>query len=532
MKGFFEYFMSRSDQVGHLLIQHIGLTLVAVLVAALVGVPLGILITKKKRLSGPIIGATNIIQAVPSLALLGFLIPFLGIGSAPAVIMVFLYSLLPIVKNTYIGLKNINPDMIEASKGMGLTSGQTLRMVQIPLALPVIMAGIRIAAVTAVGLMTIAAFIGAGGLGYMVFTGVQTVNNNMVLAGAIPACILALIMDFIIGKIENAVVPEGIKSKSARVNSTKIKRRSFRRRGNGFKKTAIATSVILCIVMFTGIAATENISSKDTIVIGSKNYNEQLILGNVLAVLIEENTDLKVEKKLNLGGSSVTWEALKSGDLDMYIDYTGTGFVSIMKRDSINDAEKVYEIVKDYFNKEYDVSWLKPLGFNNTYALAVRKDTVEKYNIETFSDIAKVSDKLLLGCTMEFSERDDGYKGLQHAYNMNFKDVKGIDGGLRYQAINNKECDVVDAFSTDGLLNAFNLQVLKDDKNFFPPYYAVPLVRNDTLKLHPELKELLNKLEGTLNDEEMRKLNYKVDKEDKRPEDVAREFLKDKGLIK
>lgn len=177
------YLANRSDQVIELLLQHVGLTIASVIVAIFVGVPLGILITRKKNLAGPIIGVANVIQAIPSLALLGFLIPVLGIGSTPAIVMVFLYSLLPIVKNTYTGLKNINPDMIEASKGMGLTGAQTLKMVQLPLALPVIMAGIRIAAVTAVGLMTIAAFIGAGGLGYLVFTGVQRVDNYMILAG-------------------------------------------------------------------------------------------------------------------------------------------------------------------------------------------------------------------------------------------------------------------------------------------------------------------------------------------------------------
>ena len=185
MRGFFVYVAERKNEILNLLIQHIGLTLASVAVAILIGVPLGILISRKKKLSGIVIGVANVIQAVPSLALLGFLIPILGIGSTPAVFMVFLYSLLPIIKNTYIGLSSINPDMLEAAEGMGLTPAQKLKMVQLPLAMPIIMAGIRIAAVTAVGLMTIAAFIGAGGLGYMVFTGVQRVNNYMILAGAI-----------------------------------------------------------------------------------------------------------------------------------------------------------------------------------------------------------------------------------------------------------------------------------------------------------------------------------------------------------
>jgi len=208
--GFFHFISSRKLEILKLIYEHIELTLLAVLIAVIIGIPLGILITKIKKLSKPIIGAANVIQAIPSLALLGFLIPVLGIGSKPAIVMVVLYSLLPIVKNCYTGLINIDKDILEAAKGMGMTDNQILIKVQLPLAMPIIMAGIRISAVTAVGLMTIAAFIGAGGLGQMVFTGVQTVNNNMILSGAIPACILALLMDFLIGLLEKKVVPKGI----------------------------------------------------------------------------------------------------------------------------------------------------------------------------------------------------------------------------------------------------------------------------------------------------------------------------------
>lgn len=207
---FFTFFLSRKEEIAKLLLQHIELTVLAVLIAVIIGVPLGILITKVKKLSKPVIGVANVVQAIPSLALLGFLIPSLGIGSKPAVVMVVLYSLLPIVKNSYIGLIGIDSDILESAEGMGMTKNQILMKVQIPLAMPIIMAGIRIASVTAVGLMTIAAFIGAGGLGYMVFSGVQTVNNNMILSGAIPACILALLIDYIIGKLEKKVVPKGL----------------------------------------------------------------------------------------------------------------------------------------------------------------------------------------------------------------------------------------------------------------------------------------------------------------------------------
>lgn len=214
MDTIIEYIMfmiDRSDQIFMLTWQHIYLTGLAVAIAIAIGVPAGILITRVSKLSSVVIGIANAIQAVPSLALLGFLIPFLGIGTVPSIVMVFLYSLLPIIKNTYTGLSNVDSAMIEAGRGMGMTDGQLMRMVQLPLALPVIMAGVRISAVTGVGLTTLAALVGAGGLGQFVYRGISMVNNQMIMAGAIPAMILALLVDFALGLVEKAVTPKGLK---------------------------------------------------------------------------------------------------------------------------------------------------------------------------------------------------------------------------------------------------------------------------------------------------------------------------------
>ena len=207
MVSLFNYMSQHFSQITELLLEHIVMTVIAVGLAIVIGVPLGILISYVKRLSGPIVGVANVIQAVPSMALLGLAIPLLGIGTLPAVVMVIIYSLLPIIKNTYIGISGIDPAMVEAARGIGLTRWQVLYKVKLPMALPVIMAGVRISAVTAVGLMTMAAFIGAGGLGYLVFSGLRTVNNLQILAGAIPACILALIVDFLMGIVEKLVTP-------------------------------------------------------------------------------------------------------------------------------------------------------------------------------------------------------------------------------------------------------------------------------------------------------------------------------------
>ncbi len=207
MSGLMSYLSQQYEYVGELLMSHIRLSILSVAVAIAIGIPLGILIADKVKAQKPVLGLANVVQAVPSLAILGFLVPYMGIGSNTAVFMVVLYSLLPILKNTCAGLANINPDVIEAARGIGMTRRQVLFKVKIPMALPVIMAGIRISSVTAVGLMTIAAYIGAGGLGTLVISGIQTDNSSMILAGAIPACLLALLMDFVMARVERAVTP-------------------------------------------------------------------------------------------------------------------------------------------------------------------------------------------------------------------------------------------------------------------------------------------------------------------------------------
>ena len=327
MSNFFSFILERKEQILSLLVEHTFLTMLAIALAILIGIPLGILITNIKPLRKPILGLINTLQAVPSMALLGLLIPLLGIGTVPAVTTVVLYSLLPIVKNTFTALTNIDENMLEAARGMGLTKRQTLIKIKIPVSLPLIMSGVRISAVTSVGLMTLAAFIGAGGLGYLVFTGVQTVNNNMILAGAIPACILALIIDFIFGKIEVAVTPVGLLSDGKKNNNKVLK----------------VIGVILAILLvFTGISNIFSGKKGDTIVVGSKNYSEQLILANMVADLIEEKTDLNVERKLNLGGSSVVSSAIQKGEIDMYVDYTGCLLLNILGEPLIRDKDEIY----------------------------------------------------------------------------------------------------------------------------------------------------------------------------------------------
>jgi len=522
INSFVKFAIERKTEIIDLLLQHIQLTIFSILIAVAIAIPLGIIIVRYRKLSAPIIGITNVVQSVPSLALLGFLIPIFGIGSKPAIIMVVMYSLLPIVKSTYTGLTNIDPSLIEAAKGMGLTETQLLLKVRFPLAMPIIMSGVRISSVTAVGLMTIAAFIGAGGLGYLVFSGVSTVNNNMILAGAIPACFLAILLDLIIGKVEDVVVPVGIRN-----TPIKVRKKNSILGNKKFKLGAL----ILALVLIVSSVALSFIKSKDTIVVGSKNFNEQLIMGDMVASLIESKTKIKVERKLNLGGTAVVFSAIKSKNVDIYVEYTGTGLVNILKKPTLTDPNKVYNIMKTDFDKNYDIKVMNPLGFNNTYVIAVEQEFAKKNKLDGISDLAKISPTLNAGCTMEFTNRTDGFPGLQKAYGLKFKNVKGIDGGLRYTALEKGETQVLDAFATDGLLQKFNLKLLKDDKSFFPPYYAVPVIRGETLKKYPELEGILKLLENKISDKTMRELNFRVDNGEQ-SRVVAEEYLKSINLMK
>lgn len=516
-----QYIIENQSQILSLLIDHIKLTAISVGIAILIGVPLGILISYVSKVSKPILSIANIIQAIPSMALLGFMIPFLGIGMVPAIVAVVLYSLLPIIKNTYTGIENITPQTLEAAKGIGLTPFQVLVKVQIPLALPVIMAGVRIASVTAVGLMTMAAFIGAGGLGNLVFSGIRTVNNNQILAGAIPACLLALFVDFLIGVVESLVMP--ISMIKGNINDKKKKHKRQ-------KAILISTSIMVLLLFVITSLGNAGVGER-TITIGSKDYTEQAILGNMVADIIEDRTDIKVNRKLDLGGTQVCFGALQSGDIDMYVEYSGTAYTDTLKNPPISDMNEVYSTVKSEFKKLYDIEVLKQMNFNNTYVLAVTEDTAKKYNLETISDLAKVANEMKSGTTFEFSNREDGLVGLQKKYNFEIGENIPLDSSPRYVALINGEVDIIDAFSTDGLLKKFKLKALKDDKEFFPPYYAIPIIKSDTLEKFPEIEVILEELGSILTDDVMMELNYKVDELQEKPEKVAKDFLKERELI-
>ncbi|OPA74811.1 ABC transporter permease [Paenibacillus selenitireducens] len=520
-----EYVKYNYLEIIRLIIEHLQITVLAVLIAILIGVPLGIFISYVKGVGPRILGMANIIQAIPSLALLGFLIPFLGIGFKPAVFMVVVYSLLPIIKNTAASLGNISSDIEEAATGVGLTPFQILYKVKLPLALPVIMAGVRISAVMAVGLVTIAAFIGAGGLGYLVYSGIRTVNNVQILAGAIPACLLALGIDFFVALIEKAVSPIALRDDIKSLDKHLIKQ-IRRRQRTGFIAVAVLLIAVICFSLFSTVKTSEKHIS-----IGAKDFTEQSIIASIYAELIEAKTDIEVDRRLDLGGTQIVFSALTNRQLDLYIEYTGTLYTNILKREEKRTTEEIFSLIQRELTEEYDLALLEPVGFNNTYAIAVRAETAQQYNLKTLSDLARVSQNLRISPTLEFMNRADGINGMMASYGMEFLSVRPLDGTPRYTALMNDQCDVIDVFSTDGLIREYGLVVLKDDLQYFPNYNAIPLLYADTLERYPELRPVLEQLEGKIGDDDMRELNYRVDVLHEKPEEVAKDYLLSRGFI-
>ncbi len=520
----FQYITRNSEQVLRLTLEHIELTAIAVGLAVLIGVPLGILISYFRKASKSVVGGANIVQAIPSMALLGLAIPLLGIGSVPAVVIVILYSLLPIIKNTYTGITSLDKGTLEAAKAIGLTKSQVLLKVQIPLALPVIMAGVRISAVTAVGLMTMAAFIGAGGLGFLIFSGISTTNNAQILAGAIPSALLALVVDTLFSTVEKLVTPISLQQTGS-TSKAQLKR------SRSLQKGLLAGTAAVLVVLFSVSAVANAGQSKDTITIGGKDFTEQFIVTHLMADMIEDRTDLRVIRKENLGGTQVAFNALRNANIDLYLEYTGTIYGDTLGYSPTSDMEEVYDTSKADLKELYDIDALKQFSFNNTYVLSVTEETAEKYNLEKISDLAPVAGDLKIGAVLEFLNREDGIVGLKKHYGFSFGEEIGINGANRYLALTNGETDVTDAFSTDGLLKKFNLVMLEDDQNFFPPYFAVPILRSGLLEEYPEIEPVLDELGEVLTNETMIELNYRVDELQEQPRKVAHDFLVEQGLI-
>lgn len=517
-QSLFSFMQEQSGKIFDQLLAHIGLTFISLLIAVAIGVPLGIFIAKRKKLSGPVLGFVGILQTIPSIALLGFMIPLLGIGPKPAIVALFLYALLPIVRNTFTGITGVDASVRDAAKGMGMNSKQILTKVELPLALPVILAGIRTATIINVGVATLAAYIAAGGLGEFIFGGIALNNTNMILAGAIPAALLAVVLDFILSKVQqinlkklrtifwllplsiillssfyllpniygskmlagftpefmgredgylglekvyhlhirNVVISDAVMYKAAYEKKLDvISGYSTDGRLKAFDLVVLNDDKKIFPPYYVAPVIRENILEKypslenvlnqlaghindsvmtelnyrvdylkqspekvakdflmeqslykqpqngdDGIIrIGSKIFGEQYILASMYAMLIEGNTHLKAETKTGLGGTKICFDALTNNQIDMYPEYTGTALLVILSTPDATikqlgaNEQNIYNYVQQQFFRKYNLKWLKPVGFNNSYCLMMRREQSKRIGVNSISDLVNYLNK-------------------------------------------------------------------------------------------------------------------------------------------
>ncbi len=510
--SFWQFLQTNWVELATLIKEHIFLVFISIVTAVVIGVPTGILLTRYRALRGPVLGIANVMQTVPSLALFGFLIPlpFIGgIGTRTALVALVLYSLLPIIRNTVTGILGVEPSVREAAVAMGMTDAQVLRQVELPLAAGVIVTGIRVATVIAVGVTTIAAAVGAGGLGVYIFRGLRQYDNNLLLAGAVSAALLALAADFLLGLVERQFSFE-----------TKRKASSARR----FVFVAIALLLVVGVIGLWRSARTT--TSQTRVAVGSKDFTESALLAEIVAQMLEAR-GVAVERRFELGGN-LPHEAMISGTLDLYPEYTGTAYTAILRHAPITDPRVVYDQVKQEYGEKFGVDVSAPLGFENTFAILVRGSDARQLNLKTISDAAPHTRAWRAGFGQDFMSRADGYPGFSKAYGLHFSEVREMDLSLTYIALNSRQVDLIAGNSTEGRIAQMDLYQLADDRRYFPPYEAVYLVRRDSLTRVPQLREVLTRLANAISTDEMRQLNYEIDGNKRDPKEVVRTWLAEK----
>jgi osmoprotectant transport system permease protein len=506
MTRLFTFWTSHGTEFAGLLAQHVLLVAVSTIAAIAIGVPLGVFASRRPRLSAPIVGIANVVQTIPSLAMFGFLlpVPFVGgVGARAAIVVLVLYGLLPIVRTTITGITGIDATVREAGVAMGMTPSELLRIVELPLALPSIAAGVRVAAVVGVGSATIAAAIGAGGLGEYIYRGLSMVDSTVILAGAIPAALLALAVDGLLLWVE---------------------RQLSARRRSASRRTALAAAVMLAAIALLA-GGTVIARSRGAVVVGSKNFTEQVILGELVAQIIERDVGMPVQRRLNLGGTLICDRALTTGDIDVYVEYTGTALTAVFHEPALADSRAVFEHVREQYART-GRALLPPLGFDNTFAILVRGKDARSLGLRTIDDAARVAPRWRAGFGYEFLERPDGYPGLAKAYGLRFAGEPHVmDLALSYRALSSGQVDLIAGDATAGLISSLDLAQLEDNRHYFPPYDAAPVARAQTLLKYPAVRTALESLGGRVTAADMRRMNYAVDAEHRDAAQVVREFL-------
>lgn len=486
--------------------QHIEVALIATIITILIAIPLAVVLMNHRRGGEFVLQVASVIQTIPSLAILGLLIPLVGIGTVPAIIALVLYAIMPIFQNTYAGLTNIDPLLIEAADAMGVSKRYKLLRVQIPLAMPMILSGIRIGVVMIIGTATLAALIGGGGLGTYILLGIQTNNNPALLIGAILAAALALVASWLIKLLSH----------------TSLKR--------------LLIGLVALVAVGGGVYGVRAATAPktETITIAGKMGGEPEILINLYKDLIEaDNQHVNVVLKRNFGGTSFLFKALKAQQIDIYPEFTGTVLQSLVKTDSAisHDPQSAYQDAKNGLAQQFKMSLLRPMAYQNGYGMTVTRQTAAKYQLKTISDLAKYP-QLRAGFDPDFFQQSDGYPGLQKTYGLNFKNVKTLEPALRYQALAQGDLDVSDAYTTDPQIKKYDLVVLTDNKSFFPPYQGAPLMLTSFAQDHPQIVTSLNRIAGKISTKDMQAMNYQVTVAHQKAAVVAKRYLQAHGFLK
>ena len=509
-------------ELAFLIRQHLLLVFVSTGIATIVGVPTGILLSRKPSLRSPVLGVANVMQTVPSLALFGLLIPLPlvgGIGARAAIVALVLYALMPIIRNTVTGILSVDPSVREAAIAMGMTDSEVLLQVDLPLALSVILTGIRVSVVICFGVATVAAAVGAGGLGVYIFRGLRQNDNALLLAGAVPAALMALGADLLLGFFE-------------RQFDSKRQRAGENRRRSLIRLAAVGGIVVVAILgveLYRARSATSALSASTHVIVGSKDFTESVLLGEIVAQMLERR-NVDVERQFELGGN-LAQDAMVAGRIDLYPEYTGTAYTAILHHTPLTDVNAVYQQVSAEYATKFNVTVSDPLGFSNDFAILVRGEDARRLKLRTISDASKYTPQWRAGFGQDFMSRQDGYPGFAKAYGLKFTEPpKEMDLSLTYRALAERQIDLIAGNSTDGLIAALDLFQLEDDKHYFPPYQAVLLARRDAVQRTPALAEVLKRLANAINTDEMRKMNLEVDGQKRDRKEVVREWLSNKGL--
>jgi osmoprotectant transport system permease protein len=493
-----------------LLAAHVRLTLSSLAAGVLLAVPLGVVVTRVRALEAPVLAVAGVVQTVPALALLAGMVPLLsalglpGIGPLPAFLALVLYSLLPILRNTVAGIRGVDPSVIEAARGLGMTPGQRLRQVELPLALPVIVAGVRTATVWTVGMATLSTPVGAPSLGNFIFAGLQTRRTALILGGCVAAALLALVLDGLVRLAAHALA---------------VRRRTL-------LVASAAGAVLLAAWAFSplALARTPAAGARRPIVVGAKTFTEQYVLADVLADLVRERTGREARVLSSLG-STVAFDALRRDEVDLYVDYTGTLWATVMgRRDAGGSRAEVTREVARWLREEAGVTLVASLGFENAYCFAVRRGTADELHLRTLSDLAAHAARLSLASDYEFFSREE-WRSVERVYSLSFRERRTMDPSLLYQAIAAGQVDAITAYSTDGRIDALSLVVLEDDRHAIPPYDAVVLASPRLAREAPDVLAAVSALDGAIDETRMRTLNRRVDEDHASPRVVAREFL-------